>query len=464
MSHIFGYNWLRYHGDGTDIPHMQRFGVKSLTLYENQWGNRDFCNELLAALPPDVFFVLRDQPLGEQKEDMYRDPIATGRRHAKEWGKKFDSGRVFIPKDRCYIQGINEPDSNHAEEAIDAYTLHLVVESALYGIRVAGWVFGTGHPSTVGHSNIPGTPIDWHWYKASARALKEHGGIASFHAYGSWNNYAFDDHLLRMSSCPYELDCVIDEFGIDEGIISEDTAGQGWLAHLSAEQYMVWLNVAQKAVREKLAQGKLNLLSLEIFCYDTNSDWKSYNVKEQQSLLERTQWSSPVIKPGYVIHMPYVTLPSAGAQPPDPQPPEGNWQRSIAFVLGREGGLSSDVNDPGNWLGGKFVGTKYGISGAVWGDKYDIPNLTVEQAKQIYYDNYWLASGCDKLSWPLCLLHFDAAVQHGPTAMTLLEESDRNVMRYMATRIKFYTAIKTWDRYGAAWMNRMAALLVEMST
>ena len=36
------------------------------------------------ALAPNALFVLRDQPLSEQHDDMMRDPEATCKRHAQE--------------------------------------------------------------------------------------------------------------------------------------------------------------------------------------------------------------------------------------------------------------------------------------------------------------------------------------------------------------------------------------------
>jgi lysozyme family protein len=67
----------------------------------------------------------------------------------------------------------------------------------------------------------------------------------------------------------------------------------------------------------------------------------------------------------------------------------------LAFseTLGFEGGYSNDPDDGGNWTGGKvgmgeLKGTMYGISAAQYPD-LDIPNLTREQAKAIYYRDYW---------------------------------------------------------------------------
>lgn len=83
-----------------------------------------------------------------------------------------------------------------------------------------------------------------------------------------------------------------------------------------------------------------------------------------------------------------------------------------------EGGY---VNDPID-RGGK---TKYGISERQYRG-LDIENLTAEQAREIYRRDYWNANNLDAFPMPLCLLLFDALVQHQPrTAISLLQRALR---------------------------------------
>ena len=65
---------------------------------------------------------------------------------------------------------------------------------------------------------------------------------------------------------------------------------------------------------------------------------------------------------------------------------EGDMTFDEAFerLMGHEGVLSVDPNDPGNWTGrrvnvGVLRGTKFGISAAQYPDE-DIPNLTRERS------------------------------------------------------------------------------------
>ena len=57
--------------------------------------------------------------------------------------------------------------------------------------------------------------------------------------------------------------------------------------------------------------------------------------------------------------------------------------------------------------------TRYGISQAAH-PNVDVPRLTLAQARAIYYQEYWLAAGCDRLLPALAVAVFGGAVQHDP--------------------------------------------------
>lgn len=58
-----------------------------------------------------------------------------------------------------------------------------------------------------------------------------------------------------------------------------------------------------------------------------------------------------------------------------------NFEKAIEVVLAHEGGYVNNPNDPGGE-------TKYGISKRSY-PNVDIKNLTIAQAKQIYFDDFW---------------------------------------------------------------------------
>lgn len=168
--------------------------------------------------------------------------------------------------------------------------------------------------------------------------------------------------------------------------------------------------------------------------------------------------------------------------------PTPAFNHAIAFVLGKEGGYVNDPTDKGGE-------TKYGISDKrdgiadgmtdVDGDnKPDtrIKDLTLEQASQIYFRDYWYPSYCT--DWPdgISLLVFDSAVQHGAKkAISLLQDAvgvtadgivgpkttvavisadpEWLLTRYLLRRARYYAEIikgnPSQAKYLNGWFNRL---------
>jgi len=80
-----------------------------------------------------------------------------------------------------------------------------------------------------------------------------------------------------------------------------------------------------------------------------------------------------------------------------------NW--IIKFTLDAEGGYDNDPDDPGGE-------TNYGIDKRSHPD-VDIKRLTVEQAKEIYWNEYWLKFSCDRFERPVGEVYFDCCVNTG---------------------------------------------------
>src|SRR5690625_2563288 len=169
--------------------------------------------------------------------------------------------------------------------------------------------------------------------------------------------------------------------------------------------------------------------------------------------------------------------------------PEGtavadHFDTFIRRILSHEGGYSSDRTDPGNWTGGrvgagKLLGTKYGIAANTY-PHLDIPNLTWDQAAQIYRKDYWKASGADKLPPSVGFQLLDGAVNSGirratqwlqraagvaddgiigPITRRAIVAADPAdlVMRFLAERLDFMTGLSTWPKFGRGWARRIAA-------
>lgn len=128
------------------------------------------------------------------------------------------------------------------------------------------------------------------------------------------------------------------------------------------------------------------------------------------------------------------------------------FEKAIKFTLKWEDGYSNDPNDPGGE-------TNYGISKRSYPNE-DIKNMTPERARKIYYENYWLRAGCDKLPEPWDVMVLDAAVHHGVSrAKTLYEDStDWDWEDFLLRRITFMSKCKKADLYMWGWANRVIDL------
>lgn len=160
-----------------------------------------------------------------------------------------------------------------------------------------------------------------------------------------------------------------------------------------------------------------------------------------------------------------------------------NYDQAFARVVGHEGKFQNNPKDRGNWTTGivgqgQNKGTKYGISAMSY-PHLDIRNLTLQQAKDIYYKDFWLRVSGDVLHAAICYQLFDAAINHGPgNAIRMLQRAvdvvddggmgpithqavrdegiDDTLKRFNAQRIRFFTKIRTFDEFGRGWMNRVA--------
>ena len=102
---------------------------------------------------------------------------------------------------------------------------------------------------------------------------------------------------------------------------------------------------------------------------------------------------------------------------------DSNLGASLALMFGHEGGYSNTKTDSGNFLNGKLVGTKYGITGKTLAahrgvkdlSAADVKALTLKEAEAIYRKSYWRQSGGSLLPIGLDYMAFDFGVNSGPS-------------------------------------------------
>lgn len=157
-------------------------------------------------------------------------------------------------------------------------------------------------------------------------------------------------------------------------------------------------------------------------------------------------------------------------------------------LIGHEGKFTKNPQDPGNWTGGrvgagKLRGTKHGISAASY-PTLDIEGLELEDAKHIYFIDWWLKFGADYLPQPMVYQMWQFAVNAGKgNARRCLQRAARVVddgtigtktiaavtamtlndllLRFNAACMRHYISLSTFgprsdDFFGRGWMNRVA--------
>lgn len=163
-----------------------------------------------------------------------------------------------------------------------------------------------------------------------------------------------------------------------------------------------------------------------------------------------------------------------------------SFETTFQRTIGHEGRFQANPKDRGNWTGGKegvgqLKGTKWGLAAMTYPD-LDIVNITLEQAKEIYYNDWWLKLKMER--WPNVMKYqmFDAAFNHGTgranqfiqfsvrvkedgiigsktvTAVNMTDPNDI-VMRFLAKRLRYFTEVNTWKEFSKGWTLRVAQCL-----
>lgn len=130
-----------------------------------------------------------------------------------------------------------------------------------------------------------------------------------------------------------------------------------------------------------------------------------------------------------------------------------------------EGGWSNHPADPG----GK---TMYGVTERVYHawlkskkrKLKPVKQIKREEAEELYYEEYWLRAGCDKLANGVDRMVYDAAVNSGVSKsrqwlMKSIGGTDKEtVQRLAAIRMAFLRRLKTWKTFGKGWTRRVTAM------
>jgi len=136
---------------------------------------------------------------------------------------------------------------------------------------------------------------------------------------------------------------------------------------------------------------------------------------------------------------------------------------ALKYTLQFEGGY---CNVPGD-KGGE---TNKGITKAVYDDyrkKNSLPiqsvkNISDKEVHDIYYKQYWLAAGCDKLSDKLAIVVFDFSVNSGTSRAKRYLTLTQDPNKYLDLRAGFFKKIvqnnPSQKKFLKGWLNRVENL------
>lgn len=146
------------------------------------------------------------------------------------------------------------------------------------------------------------------------------------------------------------------------------------------------------------------------------------------------------------------------------------WNGAFDLLMLNEGGYVNNPNDKGGE-------TKHGISKKQYPD-IDIENLSLEQAKDIYYRDYWSRYKCGFLPDALSVALFDSVVNSNATRMIkFLQEAlgvkadgimgnetigacnrlptKKVLTDFLDKRLNYLMSLKDWKYFGKGWGARI---------
>lgn len=142
-----------------------------------------------------------------------------------------------------------------------------------------------------------------------------------------------------------------------------------------------------------------------------------------------------------------------------------NFDKMLKFVLLREGGYSNNPNDKGGETNKGITYQTYNSYRKSRGlSPRSVKYITDEEVRDIYYNNYYKASGADKIQNPkLAAYVFDTAVNMGVSrAKEFLAKSGNDLNTYEQLRRNKYNQFVEYDSFQRCflqgWNNRINSL------
>ncbi len=137
--------------------------------------------------------------------------------------------------------------------------------------------------------------------------------------------------------------------------------------------------------------------------------------------------------------------------------PPSNFETAASFLIKHEG-KAMVANDNGKGP------AKFGILQTTLRDydpegriAQDVSQLDESKAKQIY-KKIWQRAGCDKLAYPLNIIHFDTFTHRPNTAIEVLDNANGDPQLYLELRQTALRGLRGYKKFAAAWESRIRNL------
>ncbi len=137
------------------------------------------------------------------------------------------------------------------------------------------------------------------------------------------------------------------------------------------------------------------------------------------------------------------------------------FKKALKFVLKWEGGYVNNPNDKGGATNKGITQYTYNSWLKSHGLAFrDVRYITDSEVEQIYYKNYWLRAGCDKMSSKFALLAFDTAVNMGLARVNqfLKAAQWKYPEKFIAAREAKYREFASYGNqkiFLKGWLNRL---------
>ena len=137
------------------------------------------------------------------------------------------------------------------------------------------------------------------------------------------------------------------------------------------------------------------------------------------------------------------------------------FEKALKFILKWEGGYVNNPCDNGG-------ATNKGITQSIYNDWLyskgqclkDVRNITDEEVREIYYNNYWLKAGCNNMSEKFAIISFDTAVNMGVSRVSefLTAAEYKYPEKFLLARAEKYNEfakVQSQRQFLHGWLNRL---------